>query len=147
MSWIRGSIRHRLCAASSRSLPLHQYRGLATPFTGLPSTTTKPAARSETPPCVAPQPPPQASRVAPTPSAPLNESDLQEKFVRGSGAGGQAVAKTSNAVQLVHVPTGTRVVSHATRSQAQNRVLARREMRERLDVLERGAGSVKAVRE
>jgi len=54
------------------------------------------------------------------------------------------VAKTSNAVQLVHLPTGIRVVCHATRSQAQNRELARREMRERVDEWERGEGSVRA---
>lgn len=36
----------------------------------------------------------------------LKESDLKEEFVRGSGPGGQAVAKTSNCVLLKHVPTG-----------------------------------------
>lgn len=36
----------------------------------------------------------------------LVESDLEEKFVRGNGPGGQAVAKTSNCVVLQHKPTG-----------------------------------------
>jgi len=36
----------------------------------------------------------------------LNESDLEEKFVRGSGPGGQKINKTSSCVQLKHVPTG-----------------------------------------
>lgn len=36
----------------------------------------------------------------------LLESDLEEQHVRGSGPGGQAVARTSNAVVLKHVPTG-----------------------------------------
>lgn len=36
----------------------------------------------------------------------LNEEDLEEQFVRGSGPGGQATNKTSNCVVLKHVPTG-----------------------------------------
>lgn len=36
----------------------------------------------------------------------LNEEDLEEQFVRGSGPGGQATNKTSNCVVLKHIPTG-----------------------------------------
>lgn len=36
----------------------------------------------------------------------LNEDDLEEQFVRGSGPGGQATNKTSNCVVLKHVPSG-----------------------------------------
>ena len=36
----------------------------------------------------------------------LNEDELEEKFVRGHGPGGQALQKTSNAVVLKHIPTG-----------------------------------------
>lgn len=36
----------------------------------------------------------------------LNEEDLEEQFVRGSGPGGQATNKTSNCVVLKHTPTG-----------------------------------------
>ena len=36
----------------------------------------------------------------------LNEDELEEQFVRGSGPGGQATNKTSNCVVLRHVPTG-----------------------------------------
>ena len=39
----------------------------------------------------------------------LNEDELEEQFVRGSGPGGQAINKTSNAVRLVHLPTGISV--------------------------------------
>lgn len=39
----------------------------------------------------------------------LNESDLVEKFVKGSGPGGQAVNKRVNCVDLKHIPTGIRV--------------------------------------
>lgn len=36
----------------------------------------------------------------------LNEKDLTEQFIRGSGPGGQAVSKTNNCCMLLHVPTG-----------------------------------------
>lgn len=38
----------------------------------------------------------------------INECDLVENFVRGSGPGGSAVNKNSNCVVLTHVPTGNR---------------------------------------
>ncbi|BGP45789.1 hypothetical protein JCM10450v2_001619 [Rhodotorula kratochvilovae] len=66
---------------------------------------------------------------------PLNEDDLDESFVRGSGPGGQATNKTSNAVSLIHRPTGLRVHCHETRSRETNRKLARRILREKLDQL------------
>lgn len=36
----------------------------------------------------------------------INESDLSEQFVRGSGPGGSAVNKNANCVVLTHNPTG-----------------------------------------
>lgn len=36
----------------------------------------------------------------------LNELDLSEQFIRGSGPGGSAVNKNSNCVVLTHNPTG-----------------------------------------
>jgi hypothetical protein len=39
----------------------------------------------------------------------LNEDDLIETFVRGSGPGGQCINKRSNCVDLRHIPTGIRV--------------------------------------
>ena len=36
----------------------------------------------------------------------LNEEDLEEKFIRGSGPGGQKINKTSSCVELKHVKTG-----------------------------------------
>jgi protein subunit release factor B len=55
----------------------------------------------------------------------LNESDLEEIFERSSGPGGQNVNKTSTKVTLRHKPTGISVTIQDTRSQAQNRALAR----------------------
>jgi protein subunit release factor B len=39
----------------------------------------------------------------------LNDDDLIETFVRGSGPGGQCINKRSNCVDLRHIPTGLRV--------------------------------------
>jgi protein subunit release factor B len=55
----------------------------------------------------------------------VREEDLEEQFVRSSGAGGQKVNKTSSCVVLHHRPTGIRVKCQQERSQAQNRYLAR----------------------
>ncbi|KAL0580250.1 hypothetical protein V5O48_001755 [Marasmius crinis-equi] len=65
----------------------------------------------------------------------LNEADIEESFVRGSGPGGQSVNKTENNVQLMHKPTGLRVTCQETRSLSQNRKLARRILVEKLDQL------------
>ncbi len=56
----------------------------------------------------------------------VQEQDLEEKFVRGSGAGGQKINKTSSSVWLLHRPTGMHVKCQSSRSQALNRFLARR---------------------
>jgi protein subunit release factor B len=50
--------------------------------------------------------------------------DVSEVFVRGSGAGGQKINKTSSTVVLRHGPTGTEVRCQAERSQAANRARA-----------------------
>lgn len=55
----------------------------------------------------------------------LNEAELQEIFERSSGPGGQHVNKTSTKVTLRHIPTGVTVIVQDTRSQFQNRALAR----------------------
>lgn len=64
----------------------------------------------------------------------LNESDLSEKFVRGSGPGGQSVNKSNNCVQLTHIPTGIMVSSHESRELTANRKTARRKLIELLDI-------------
>ncbi|XP_030639307.1 mitochondrial translation release factor in rescue [Chanos chanos] len=71
----------------------------------------------------------------------LNEDDLEEQFVRGSGPGGQATNKTSNCVVLRHIPTGIVVKCHQTRSLELNRKRAREIMREKLDVEYKGEES------
>ena len=65
----------------------------------------------------------------------IREEDLEEKFVRSSGKGGQHVNKTSTCVWLKHLPTGVEVKCMAERSQSMNRFLARRELLERIEAL------------
>jgi len=63
----------------------------------------------------------------------LRESDFEEEFIRGSGAGGQKINKTSVVVLLTHRPTGIQVRCQDSRSQALNRFLARRLLVEKLE--------------
>ena len=44
----------------------------------------------------------------------LDEQQLEERFVRGSGPGGQSVNKTANCVSLKHLPTGEELVASST---------------------------------
>ncbi|XP_017307934.1 mitochondrial translation release factor in rescue [Ictalurus punctatus] len=71
----------------------------------------------------------------------LNEEDLEEQFVRGSGPGGQATNKTSNCVVLKHTPTGVVVKCHQTRSVELNRKRAREILQEKLDIVYKGEDS------
>ena len=62
----------------------------------------------------------------------IREDDLVEKFVLGSGKGGQKVNKTSSCVYLRHVPTGIELKCQRERSRALNRLFARRELCDRI---------------
>jgi protein subunit release factor B len=63
----------------------------------------------------------------------IREKDIEEKFVRSSGKGGQNVNKTSTCVYLKHIPTGVEVKCMKDRSQSINRFLARRELAEKIE--------------
>ncbi len=65
----------------------------------------------------------------------IEEKDIEEKFVRSSGRGGQKVNKTSTCVYLKHIPTGIEVKYMKERSQSLNRFLARRELVSRIERL------------
>ncbi|XP_043214595.1 mitochondrial translation release factor in rescue-like [Amphibalanus amphitrite] len=77
----------------------------------------------------------------------LDERELEERFVRGGGPGGQSVNKTANCVSLKHVPTGLVVKCHESRSLEVNRRQARHLLAERLDRALNGDASVAAQRE
>jgi protein subunit release factor B len=66
-------------------------------------------------------------------------ADVEEKFVRGSGPGGQKINKTSSTVCLRHRPTGVEVRVQRERSQAANRELAWLELCEKLETTLRQA--------
>lgn len=68
----------------------------------------------------------------------VREADLDERFVRSGGSGGQNVNKVSTCVVLRHVPTGLAVKCQRERSQALNRFLARRELLDKLEARRRG---------
>jgi len=73
----------------------------------------------------------------------IRERDLDEHFIRGSGSGGQKINKTSSCVQLVHHPGGIEIRCQKTRSQADNRYWARRELCERIEERKLGEKSAK----
>ena len=63
----------------------------------------------------------------------IKKEDIEEKFVKGSGRGGQKVNKTSVAVFLRHVPTGITVKCGSERSQHLNRFLALRRLVDKIE--------------
>ncbi len=56
----------------------------------------------------------------------IREEDLLEKFIAGSGPGGQKINKTHSCVYLKHLPTGLEVKCQQSRSREMNRLYARR---------------------
>lgn len=58
----------------------------------------------------------------------LREEDLIERFILGSGAGGQKINKTSSCVYLKHLPTGIEIKCQKERSRELNRYYARKEL-------------------
>lgn len=63
----------------------------------------------------------------------IKEEDLIEKFILGSGSGGQKINKTSSCVYLKHTPTGITIKCQKDRSRELNRMWARRELCTRLE--------------
>jgi protein subunit release factor B len=55
----------------------------------------------------------------------IAENDLEERFIRSQGKGGQNVNKTSTCVYLRHIPSGIEVKCQKARTQGLNRYYAR----------------------
>lgn len=78
----------------------------------------------------------------------VREQDLHESFARSGGPGGQNVNKVSTAVTLVHRPSGLRVTVQDSRSQLQNRQLARGRLLDLIEQTEKARrAGVRASRE
>lgn len=77
----------------------------------------------------------------PLPRITLDEKDIEETFCRGSGPGGQKINKSTNKVRLRHVPTGATVAVQEQRGLATNRSLARKLLRDKVDLILNGADS------
>jgi len=58
----------------------------------------------------------------------IREDDLIEKFILGSGPGGQKINKTSSCVYLKHIPTGIEIKCQKERSRELNRYRARKDL-------------------
>jgi len=67
----------------------------------------------------------------------LRPEDIEEKFIRSRGKGGQNVNKVSTCVQLKHLPTGITVKCDFYRYQKKNRDLAMAMLVLKLEKIER----------
>jgi protein subunit release factor B len=69
----------------------------------------------------------------------IRAEDVEERFIRGGGPGGQKINKTSSTVWLQHRPSGVEVRCQRERSQAANRELAWEELCGKLEARTRAA--------
>lgn len=62
----------------------------------------------------------------------INEQELIEKFITGSGKGGQKLHKTASVVYLKHIKTGIEIKCQESRYREDNRYFARSRLCERI---------------
>jgi len=63
----------------------------------------------------------------------VDDADLEENFILGTGSGGQKINKTSSCVQLIHRPSGIEIKCQQDRSRTRNRHLARVQLCQQLE--------------
>lgn len=73
------------------------------------------------------------------------DEDLEERFDRASGPGGQNVNKVATSVWLRHHPTGLTVRSESSRSQQANRVEARLRLCDKLELEQKKKKQQRAI--
>jgi len=71
-----------------------------------------------------------------------SSADIDERFIRGSGKGGQKINKTSSCVWLRHRPTGVEARCQRERSQLTNRELAWADLCAKLEERQRAAAAL-----
>ncbi|KAJ2094283.1 hypothetical protein GGI09_005492 [Coemansia sp. S100] len=96
---------------------------------------------TDTPDLEQPEPPTKRQPAQPPVPIKLDDQDIEEKHIRGWGNGGQKLNKTSSCVQLLHRPTGTMVTCQDTRYLQQNRKIALKRLKDKLDLLTNGSSS------
>lgn len=69
------------------------------------------------------------------------EAELLEKFILGSGSGGQKINKTHSCVYLKHLPSGIEIKNQSSRSREMNRYHARRDLCDTFDEIRLGKAS------
>lgn len=76
----------------------------------------------------------------------VNLSDIEEKFIHGGGSGGQKINKSANTIQLKHLPTGILIKYQKHRERAMNRILALRELLNKLNPGSKKANEIEKIR-
>jgi len=71
----------------------------------------------------------------------LEEKDIEETFILGTGPGGQHVNKTKCTVVLKHIPSGVTVKCNQSRYRENNRHVARNILKEKIDKMVNGKQS------
>lgn len=73
----------------------------------------------------------------------IDEADLIEKFVIGSGRGGQKLQKTASTVSLKHEASGISIKCQESRLRETNRYYARKRLCEKIEEIKLGEKSKK----
>lgn len=76
----------------------------------------------------------------------IKKEDIEEKFIKSSGRGGQKVNKTSSAVFLKHKKTNLSVKCGKERSQHLNRFLALRKLVEKIETIMTGRADKELIK-
>jgi len=76
----------------------------------------------------------------------IKKEDIEEKFIKSSGRGGQKLNKSNSAVFLKHKKTNLTVKCGKARSQCLNRFLALRTLVEKIEALKNGLVEIEKIK-